>query len=220
MLVIQFGYFTYTLEEDFRNRIPPLIEEGVGHLFRGGFFCPLGGYTFRRHVYYNRIKNRPINFRNEGEQHLNRRKEVEDNDRVRTMASDMKYDWPSEALTTPQENELTMLTHSIIEWRKMKEVGDSIRIQMREVNKKMKALEDIILRVMKSHNIGALDLKNSGGRVLFKKSKRQAGLGQKNMEKLITDYLQSEEKAKALMTYVQEHREVIIKESILYEKTD
>ena len=134
--------------------------------------------------------------------------------------SESKYDWPSEALTTPQENELTTLTHSIIEWRKLKGVGDSIRIQMREINKKMKALEDIILRVMKSHNIGALDLKNSGGRVLFKKSKRQASLGQKNMEKLITDYLQSEEKAKALMSYVQEHREVIIKESIMYEKTD
>jgi predicted GNAT family N-acyltransferase len=137
------------------------------------------------------------------------------------MSSEQKqeYDWPSEALTTPQENELTTLTHSIIEWRKLKEANDSLRIQMREINKKMKALEDIILRVMKSHNIGALDLKNSGGRVLFKKSKRQAGLGQKNMEKLITDYLQSEEKARALMTYVQEHREVIIKESIHCEKT-
>jgi len=136
------------------------------------------------------------------------------------MASEATYDWPSEALTTPQENELTTLTHSIIEWRKLKEAGDGIRVQMRELNKKMKALEDIILRVMKSHNIGALDLKNSGGRVLFKKSKRQAGLGQKNMEKLITEYLQSEQKAKELMTYVQEHREVIIKESIHYEKTD
>jgi predicted GNAT family N-acyltransferase len=137
------------------------------------------------------------------------------------MSSEQKqeYDWPSEALTTPQENELTTLTHSIIEWRKLKEANDSLRIQMREINKKMKALEDIILRVMKSHNIGALDLKNSGGRVLFKKSKRQAGLGQKNMEKLITDYLQSEEKARALMTYVQEHREVIFMVSIHYEKT-
>lgn len=147
--------------------------------------------------------------------------------------SEVKYDWPaqaasvsssaagpSEALTTPQENELTMLTHSIIEWRKLKDVSDGLRIQLRESSKKMKALEEIILRVMKSHNIGALDLKNSGGRVLFKKSKRQAGLGAKNMERLITDYLQSEEKAKALMTYVQEHREVIIKESILYERTD
>lgn len=43
----------------------------------------------------------------------------------------------------------------------------------------MKALEEVIVRVMKAHNIGALDLKNSGGRVLFRKQKRQAAMGQK-----------------------------------------
>jgi len=126
----------------------------------------------------------------------------------------------SEALTTPQENELATLTHSIIEWRRLKEENDSRKQQLREASTKMKALEEIIVRVMKSHNIGALDLKNSGGRVLFKKQKRQAGLGQKNMEKLIAEHLESHEKAQNLMKYIQEHREVVIKETIQYEKTD
>ena len=75
------------------------------------------------------------------------------------------------------------------------------------------------MRVMKSHNIGALDLKNSGGRVLFKKQKRQGALGQKNMEKLITQFLNSEEQAKKLMTHIQEGRGVVIKESIHYEES-
>jgi hypothetical protein len=126
----------------------------------------------------------------------------------------------SEALTNPQENDIAMLTHSIIEWRRLKEENDSRKQQMREAATKMKALEEIIVRVMKSHNIGALDLKNSGGRVLFKKQKRQAGLGQKNMEKLIAEHLESQEKAQNLMKYIQEHREVVIKETIQYEKTD
>jgi predicted GNAT family N-acyltransferase len=126
----------------------------------------------------------------------------------------------SEALTNPQENDIAMLTHSIIEWRRLKEENDSRKQQMREAGTKMKALEEIIVRVMKSHNIGALDLKNSGGRVLFKKQKRQAGLGQKNMEKLIAEHLESQEKAQNLMKYIQEHREVVIKETIQYEKTD
>jgi hypothetical protein len=131
-----------------------------------------------------------------------------------------QFDWPEvSALTKPEENELATLTHSIIEWRRLKEQNDTYRQVMRESGKKMRALEEIILRVMKSHNIGALDLKNSGGRVLYKKQKRQAGLGQKNMEKLVTDFLKSEEKAKEMMTYIQEHREVVIKESIAYEKT-
>jgi predicted GNAT family N-acyltransferase len=138
------------------------------------------------------------------------------------MASE-PTDWPDtteSSLTNPQENELATLTHSIIEWRRLKEQSDSYKQYLRESTKKMKALEEIILRVMKSHNIGALDLKNSGGRVLYKKQKRQAGLGQKNMEKLVTEFLKSEEQAREMMTYIQEHREVVIKESILYEKTE
>ncbi len=124
------------------------------------------------------------------------------------------------ALTTPQENEMSTLTHSIIEWRRLKVDMEELRNQIKERNKKMKALEEVILRVMKNHNIGALDLKSSGGRVLYKKQKRQAGLGQKNMVKLMTEHLQSEEKANELMKYIQEHREVVTKESIAYEKTE
>jgi len=123
-------------------------------------------------------------------------------------------------ITTPQENEMATLTHSIIEWRRLKDESTELKAQVSEMNKKMKALEEVIVRVMKNHNIGALDLKNSGGRVLFKKQKRQAGLGQKNMMKLVSEHLQSEEKAKDLLNYIQEHREVVVKESIHYEKTD
>lgn len=123
-------------------------------------------------------------------------------------------------ITTPQENEMVLLTNSIIEWRRLKDGHADLRQQLREFGTKMKKLEEVIVRIMKNHNIGALDLKSSGGRVLFKKQKRQAGLGQKNMMKLISDHLQSEEKAKDLMTYIQEHREVVIKESIHYEKNE
>jgi hypothetical protein len=145
------------------------------------------------------------------------------------------FDWPDTSTATatataanmeenqlisPQENELTTLTHSIIEWRRLKVDNDAVKDLVRERTKKMKALEEIIVRVMKSHNIGALDLKNSGGRVLFRKQKRQAGLGQKTMEKLVSEHLQSAEAATELMKYIQEHREVVIKESIHYEKTD
>ena len=123
-----------------------------------------------------------------------------------------------ETLTTPQENDLATLTHSIIEWRRLKEEKDTLSQQLREKNTKMKALEKIILAVMKSHNIGALDLKNSGGRVFFKTKKTQASVGQKGMLKLISDYLKSAEEATKLMDFVQAQRPVLVKESIHYEK--
>jgi hypothetical protein len=126
----------------------------------------------------------------------------------------------SESLTTPQDNDMVTLTHSIVEWRRLKEESDSYKQQLKERSKKMKVLEEVILRVMKSNNIGALDLKSSGGRVLYKKQKRQAGLGQKNMMTLMAAGLQSEAKATELMKYIQDHREVIMKESIAYEKSE
>ena len=121
-------------------------------------------------------------------------------------------------LTTPQENEMTTLSHSIIEWRRLKGESEEYKQQLKERAKKMKALEEVILRIMKSNNIGALDLKSSGGRVVYKKSKKQAGLGQKTLAKLMSEGLQSEEKATELLKYIQEHREVVTRESIAYEK--
>jgi hypothetical protein len=123
-------------------------------------------------------------------------------------------------ITPQQENEMATLTHAIIEWRRFKEICDDAKQQLRENMKTMKEVEEIILRIMKNHNIGALDLKSSGGRVLYKKQKRQGGLGQKNMVKLISEHLQSEEKANDLMKFIQDNRPTVIKESIAYEKPE
>ena len=123
-------------------------------------------------------------------------------------------------LTAPQENEMSNLTNSIVEWRRLKDQLTEARMQMREWSKKMKALEEVILRIMKNHNIGALDLTASGGRVLFRKQKRHGALGKKNMLKYMTEFMKSEEKAKEALKFIDESRETVIKESLLYEKSD
>jgi hypothetical protein len=123
-------------------------------------------------------------------------------------------------LTTPNNNDLTSLTHALVEWRRLNDELSELRQQVREKNKRGKALEDVILRVMKNNNIGALDLTSSGGRVLFRKQKRQGALGQKNMMKFMAEHLKSEDKAKEMMTFIQSRRDVVTKESLLYEKTD
>lgn len=139
---------------------------------------------------------------------------------AKTLYKDNQVMGGSESLTTPQDNDMLTLTTAIVEWRRLKEESDTYRQQLKERSKKMKVLEEVILRVMKDNNIGALDLKSSGGRVLYKKQKRQAGLGQKNMMVLMAAALQSEAKATEVMKYIQEHREVVTKESIAYEKSE
>jgi hypothetical protein len=141
-------------------------------------------------------------------------------DAINAIVDGTSVDDDGGVLTKPQQSEMSTLTNSIIEWRRLKDESTELKQQAREMGKKMKVLEESIVRIMKGHNIGALDLKSSGGRVLFKKQKRQAGLGQKNMLKLIAAHLKSEEKANELMKYVQEHREVVMKESIHYEKAE
>lgn len=131
-----------------------------------------------------------------------------------------KSETPIAHMSAPQDNDLSNLTHAIVEWRKLVDEVKELRESMRERNKKVKALEAVILRVMKTHNIGALDLKNSGGRILFKKSKRQAGMGAKNLQKYLADYFKSEQKATEALTYINEHRESVTRESLLLEKTE
>ena len=121
-------------------------------------------------------------------------------------------------LVNPQESDMQTLTNSIVEWRRLKDDNDAHKQQVREANTKMKALEEIILRVMKAHNIGALDLKNSGGRVLFKTKKAPVSIGHKGMVKAIGDYFKSSEEATKLIEFIQAKREIAVKESIQYEK--
>lgn len=119
-----------------------------------------------------------------------------------------------------QDNDMTMLTNAIIEWKRLKDGCEYARDELRLNMKSMKINEEIILSIMKNHSIGALDLKNSGGRILCKKQKRQKGIGHKNMVKLMAEHLKSEEEANKLMKHIQDSREVVTVEKITYEKTD
>ncbi len=117
-------------------------------------------------------------------------------------------------MSAPQEGDISSLTHAIVAWRelmaKIKKDTDSIR----ESRKKLKALEEIIVRVMKTNNIGALDMRNSGGRVLFKKTNRKEGLGGKNLQKHLTGYFKSEQRANEVIQYINEHRSSTVRESL------
>jgi hypothetical protein len=82
----------------------------------------------------------------------------------------------------------------------------------------MKALEEMILRIMKKHTIGALDLKGSGGRLLYRRQTSKGALNPKVLTTLLTQHLKSEEAAAAAIKYITEHREAHVRESLLYEK--
>ena len=116
----------------------------------------------------------------------------------------------------PKENELLSLTHAVIEWRKLTGEITELQSAVKERRKKVKVLEEIILRIMKNHNIGALDLKNSGGRVLFKKKKAKSGLGNKALQDLMSKFLNSEARAAEAIKFIDENREVVTREGLAF----
>ena len=123
-----------------------------------------------------------------------------------------------ESAEATEQQELQNLRQIIVSWRELEAEVSDIGAQVREKKKRMKALEAMILRIMKKYNIGALDLKGSGGRLLYRRQSTKAGLTPKVLVGLLATHLQSETAAQNAIKYINEHREARVRESLLYER--
>jgi hypothetical protein len=106
----------------------------------------------------------------------------------------------------------------VSEWRKMHEEIASLKQQASEKKKRAVVLENIIMNIMRQQNMDAIDLKSSGGCILYEKQQRKTGLNTKTIQKLLTEHLKDESKAAEAVKYLAEHREVVMKEKLFYEK--
>jgi hypothetical protein len=122
-------------------------------------------------------------------------------------------------IQTPTDaNEIAQLSIMIKTWREIQKETEELTAQIKEKKKRSKVMEEMILRIMKKNNIGALDLQNSGGRLLYRRQTTKAGLGQKDMARLLAEHMKSEQAATTALQYIAEHRGTKVKESLLYEK--
>jgi len=117
-----------------------------------------------------------------------------------------------------EQQELQNLRQIIVTWREIEGEVSTLSAQIREKNKRKKALEEMILRIMKKYSIGALDLKNTGGRLLLRKQTTKAALNPKVLTGLLSTHLKSETAAAEAIKYINDHREARPRESLLYEK--
>ena len=134
----------------------------------------------------------------------------------------------TEITMTPEEHqEFQNLPLLLTQWKKIQEekrklVDEKKRLleQISEHDKRCAVLEQMIMGTMKKHSIGALDLKSSGARVLYKKRSTKAPISKKDMEKHLTEHLKSEDAAKKLLEFLGTKRETKVKEALIYEKTE
>ena len=122
--------------------------------------------------------------------------------------------------TATEQQELNTLKEVIVSWRQLSSEMSELNSQIREKRKKIKALEEVILRIMKKNNIGALDLKGSGGRLLYRRQTSKGTLNVKTLNELLTQHLKSETAAGDALKYISEHRGGKLRESLLYENSN
>jgi hypothetical protein len=125
---------------------------------------------------------------------------------------------PAAAAVLTEAQEMAQLKQVIVSWRELEAECSTLNAQIREKKKRQKALEEMILRIMKKHNIGALDLKGSGGRLLYRRQTTKGPLNMKTLSGLLTTHLKSEGAATDALKFINEHRGAKVRESLLYEK--
>jgi len=123
----------------------------------------------------------------------------------------------TELVPTTGEQDLQQLPQMIQTWKGLHEQTSRLKEELREKMKMQKVLESSILTTMTKHNIGALDLKNSGGRLLYRKRQSKGSLSQKNLQEMATHFLKSEDQANGLLAFISEKRGVKVKNVLTYE---
>ena len=124
----------------------------------------------------------------------------------------------SNQIILPQPNEMETLANSIKEWRSLTEECRGLKEQISERTRRIKAYQEVIVRIMKNNNVGALDLKTTGGRVITKQRKSQSGLTPKVLQSQLATYLKSEDEAKKVLEFIQSNRTTTMRDALLYEK--
>ena len=119
------------------------------------------------------------------------------------------------------------LPNLLTEWKKLQEDKQKLLQEKKQVNdrireheKRAEAMQKMILPIMKKNSIGALDLKSSNARALFKKRVVKSPLGIKEMKVYFKEHFKSDEEADKLLAFLDGKRDTIIRESLVYEKNE
>ena len=124
------------------------------------------------------------------------------------------------------QGELKSLPNLLTEWKKIQEdkhklIDEKKKIneRIREQDKRAEAMQGMILTIMKKNSIGALDMKSSNARALYKKRVIKSPIGIKEMKKYFNEHFKEDpEKGNKLLEFLDTKRDTTVKESLVYEK--
>ena len=107
-------------------------------------------------------------------------------------------------------NDLQQLTQMIAAYKdiqgEVEKLNEQFSSQLKEKKTRLKALETVILRIMKQYEIQNVNLSKSNS-VLVRKTKTSKGtLNQKTLETSLKEILETEEKVKKAMESIEKNR--------------
>jgi hypothetical protein len=118
----------------------------------------------------------------------------------------------------PQEGgDIQLLPQMISAWKEVQADSKRLAEQLREKKVRQKALEEVIMRTMKKHNIGALDLKASNARLCHKQRHSKGALSKGKLSEILGEFLKSEDEAKKAVAFIDEKRGKTTKEVLSFE---
>ena len=136
--------------------------------------------------------------------------------KTRTQRISEEPQFPENA-RPPNQEEINTLSQTLRQWHASFEAIETSKQNIKEETARMKTLESMIVSMMRNHAIGALDMSSTGGRVIYKKDKRIAPVSKKDMFSLLVDHQQSEEKAREIIEFIDQHKTIVWRETLSYE---
>lgn len=123
------------------------------------------------------------------------------------------------------QSDFKNLPNLLTEWKKIQEEKQKLVSEKKQVNerireqeKRAEAMQGMIVKIMKNNSIGALDLKSSNARALYKKRVIKAPIGKKEMKQYLTEHFKSDDEAKKLLEFLDKKRDTTVRETLVYEK--
>jgi len=130
-------------------------------------------------------------------------------------------------MSDDDQTEFKTLPNLLTEWKKIQEDKHKLIAEKKLINERISeqdtraaAMQTMILSIMKKNSIGALDLKSSNARALYKRRVIKAPIGKKDMKKYLAEHLKSDDEAKKLLEFLDKKRDTTVRESLAYEKNE
>jgi hypothetical protein len=108
------------------------------------------------------------------------------------------------------------LKQSILSWVELDNQISDLQCKIREMKKKQKTIGESLTHIMKENELDVIDINH--GQIRYVKNKVKKSINQKYLMDIMYKYCKNKDEASKICDYIQENREIQMKEKIQFKK--